>query len=78
MAAPGIYPPTTRERVTVPPELRLTVARLSLRVGHGRAREMLGISPSVIDELVGAEGRIMPRTLAKVRERLAELGELGA
>jgi len=74
----GRQSPTHRDRLPVPSDLHKAVVRLVLRHGPLPTQRLLQCGPNTVDEARDAHARMMPRTIAKLRARLIELGELVA
>lgn len=68
--------PRRNYRKLVPDSILQAVQELIDREGIGRAKRALHVSDAIFDELRDANAMLVPESIAKVRERLAELGIL--
>lgn len=64
------------ERVELPEDVHKAVVSLVAKHGYGGAMRRLCVGSSTFDELRWPTALVIPKTLAKVRAKLVQLGEL--
>jgi hypothetical protein len=70
--------PSRCDRVALPEDLRKELVRLRCEHGYCGARKLLRLSDCVLEEALDPQAMLRPKTVAKVRERLLELGKIVA
>jgi hypothetical protein len=70
--------PSRCDRVPLPEDLRKELVRLRCERGYCGARKLLRLSDCVLEEALDPQAMLRPKTVAKVRERLAELGAVAS